>query len=130
MPFHPDSTDLPLGNLAAGSSAIRKIRRSVEAHLAEAIGGKEVISASQVFADYGLDGTFVVAGRRRRAQRAVLEPRIIGVAQIAHEVPGASQWVLIAEPRCLGGCTREETRTGGSIFFVARDHRRMSESVA
>ena len=100
MPFHPDGADLPLSNPAAGATPRAKSRateRSAKIHLAEAIGGEEIVGTSQMFAENGSDRAFVIAGCRHAHSRK-LESRIVGVAQIAVEIPRPSERAFKPEP--------------------------------
>src|SRR6266852_5017850 len=90
MPFHPNGADVPLRNPAAAEARLTRHQRNIEGHLAEAIRRKKVVSASQVLAEDGSGRTFVVGGPRRAQQPAqTLEFLIVGVAQIAVDIPRA-----------------------------------------
>src|SRR5712692_7995837 len=69
VPFHPNGADVPLRNPAAADVSLTR-QLSIEAHLAEAIRRKKVVSASQVLAEDGSGRTFVVGGPRRAQQPA------------------------------------------------------------
>src|SRR5260370_15333837 len=111
MPFHSNGADVSLRNPAAAEASLTE--RNIEAHLAEAIRRKKVVSASQVLAEDGSGRTFVVGGPRRAQQHAqtgvqTLEFLIVGVAQIAINIPRASQGALVPNPRRLAICATEQ----------------------
>ena len=92
MPFHPNGANVTLRNPAAGSSrATRNIRRSIEAHLAKAIGGKKIVRTSQVFAENDPGRTLVVDGRTCNPNIRGVDFLVMGVAQIAIDVPRTCQ---------------------------------------
>src|SRR6266852_8094816 len=109
VPFHPNGADVPLRNPAAAEARLTRQQRNIEAHLAKAIRRKKVVGASQVLAEDGSGRTFVVGGPRRAQTGAqTLEFLIMGVAQIAIDIPSAPQRALIAESSRLGIGTGEE----------------------
>src|SRR5208282_713049 len=87
---------------------------------------------SHVFAKNGSGRPFVKAARANRPKihRRCLESAVIGVTQIAIEVPRASQWALESEARCLSIGAGEKTRSRGSEFLVGRNQGRMGKFVA
>src|SRR5208282_1025998 len=131
VPFHPNAANASRNSCAAATA--RRASRNGESDLHVAIGGKEIVGTSKVFAENGAGRTFVIIGRihtERAPGHQSLESFVIGVAQIAIKIPGASQWASVSEPRRLGVGTGEKARACRSIFFVGCNHRRVAHLVA
>src|SRR6202140_5411303 len=127
MPFHPNGADVTLSNSAASAT---QENRNLEGDLAEEIGGKKVVRTSQVCAENRPGRTFVVAVGIHGPKIRGLEFRVMGVAQIAIDIPRASQCACKPKPRSLGIGAGEEARSWRSEFFVGRDYRRMAKLIA
>lgn len=126
MPFNSDRTDVPLRNLAR--AAYPQIYGLIEGQFTEAIGRKKFIGTSYMFAENRGREPVIEAACRRPEQR-ILQFRVMGVANIAVEIPGASERPSIAEPSRLHIGAGEEPRSRRCEFFVSGNQGSVADPV-